>query len=297
MASSPEDHAPLTLLAVHAHPDDEIFGGGALARVADEGIRVVLVTATRGEEGEILDPDLDPDEARSRLGSIREEELRQAAALLGIGEIHLLGYRDSGMAGTPANDNPDNFHNTDLDEVTGRLVRIIRETRPQVIVTYDERGNYGHPDHIAAHRAAVAAFEAAPDPGRFPTPGLEPWQPLKLYYTAFPRGDLLRFREIARERGLGPEEESAEDDLESYTVPDEMVTTRLDVRLWVGRKVAAMRVHRTQIPEDSFFLAMPEDMLELVWGTESFIRARSLVDAPDREDDLFAGLRVRPIVR
>jgi len=291
------ESAPPALLAVHAHPDDEVFGGGSLARAADEGVRVVLVTATLGEEGEIRDPDLNPDEARSRLGSIREDELRQAAALLGIAEIHLLGYRDSGMAGTPSNEDPNNFHNANLDEVTGRLVGIIRETRPQVIVTYDERGNYGHPDHIAAHLAAVAAFDAAGDPTRFPTPGLEPWQPQKLYYTAFPRGDLLRFREIARERGMGPEEEETEDDLESYTVPDELITTRVDVRPWVGRKVAAMRVHRTQITEDSFLLAMPEDLLEMVWGTESFIRARSLVDAPDHEDDLFAGLRTQPVAR
>jgi mycothiol conjugate amidase Mca len=281
----------LALLAVHAHPDDEVFGGGTLARAADEGVRVILVTATRGEEGEIHDADLDPEEARSRLGAIREEELRQAASLLGIGEIYLLGYRDSGMAGTPANEDPNNFHNADPDTATARLVRIIRETRPQVIVTYDERGNYGHPDHIAAHRAAVAAFDAAGDPARFPTPDLAPWQPQKLYYTAFPRGDLLRFREIARERGVAAEEEAAETDLESYTVPDELVTTRVDVRPWVGRKIEAMRVHRTQIPEDSFLLNVPEDLLEMVWGGESFIRARSLVEAPDAEDDLFAGLR------
>jgi N-acetyl-1-D-myo-inositol-2-amino-2-deoxy-alpha-D-glucopyranoside deacetylase len=283
---------PLTLLAVHAHPDDEVFGGGSLARAADEGVRVVLVTATLGEEGEIHDPDLDPEEARARLGAIREAELRQAAALLGIEDVRLLGYRDSGMAGRPANEDPNNFHNADPDQVAARLVRIMREIRPQVIVTYDERGNYGHPDHIAAHRAAVAAFEAAADPARFPTPDLAPWQPQKLYYTAFPRSDLLRFREIARERGVAPEvEEETEEDLEKYTVPDELVTTRVAVRPWVDRKVAAMRVHRTQIPEDSFLLAMPEDLLEVVWGSEAFIRARSLVPAPTPEDDLFAGLR------
>lgn len=283
---------PLTLLAVHAHPDDEVFGGGALARAADEGVRVVLVTATSGEEGEIRDPGLDPEDARARLGAIREAELRAAAALLGITEVHLLGYRDSGMAGTPANEDPNNFHNADPEAVTARLVRLIRQTHPQVIVTYDERGNYGHPDHIAAHRAAVAAFDASGDPARFPTSGLSPWQPQKLYYTAFPRGDLLRFREIARERGMPTDEEESEDDLEAYTVPDEKITTRVDVRPWVGRKVAAMRAHRTQIPEDSFMLNMPDDLLELVWGTESFVRARSLVDAPEHEDDLFAGLRV-----
>jgi N-acetyl-1-D-myo-inositol-2-amino-2-deoxy-alpha-D-glucopyranoside deacetylase len=282
---------PLTLLAVHAHPDDELFGGGALARAADEGVRVVLVTATLGEEGEIHDPDLDAEEARARLGTIREAELRQAAGLLGIADIRILGYRDSGMAGTPANEDPNNFHNADPEAVTAQLVRIMRETCPQVIVTYDERGNYGHPDHIAAHRAAVSAFDAAGDAARFPELELEPWQPLKLYYTAFARGDLLRFREMARERGIAPEEEEPEGDLESYTVPDEMITTRVDVRPWVERKVAAMRVHRTQIPEDSFMLNMSEEMLELVWGRESFIRARSLVETPETEDELFAGLR------
>jgi mycothiol conjugate amidase Mca len=283
---------PLTLLAVHAHPDDEVFSGGSLARAADEGIRVVLVTATRGEEGEIHDPNLDPEEARGRLGEIREEELRQAAALLGIADIRLLGYRDSGMAGTPANEERNNFHNADPDEVAARLVRIVREIRPQVVVTYDERGGYGHPDHIAAHHAAVTAFDAAGDPDRFPTPDLAPWQPQKLYYTAFPRGALLRFREIARERGIGPqEEEASEEDIERYTVPDELVTTYVDIRPWVPRKIAAARLHRTQIPEDFFMLALPEDLLVEVWGSEAFIRVRSLVPAPTPEDDLFAGLR------
>lgn len=276
-------------MAVHAHPDDEVFTGGVLAKSAALGIHTVLVTATRGEEGEIVDPDLDPEEAKPRLASIREAELRRAVEILEVAEHHYLGYRDSGMAGTPQNEDPRNFHNADPEEATGRLVRLIRRTRPQVVVTYDERGSYGHPDHIAAHRITLAAFAAAGDPARFPDDG-PPWAPQKLYYPAFSYSDLLHFEEMLRERGLPPFFQEEDFDPSSITVPDELITTRVDVRAYVPQKMESMRVHRSQIKPDDPMLALPDDLAREAWGVETYIRARSLVPTPDAEDDLFAGI-------
>ena len=165
------------VLLVHAHPDDECFAtAGLIARTVAEGRRVDLVTCTGGEEGEIHDPELDPEGAKPRLKEIRRGELQcSVEALRGEGpgtlELHLLGYRDSGMMGTESNARPDVFWNADLDEATGKVVAIVRETRPRAIVTYDSNGNYGHPDHINAHRVAVAAWEAAADPSRYPDAG------------------------------------------------------------------------------------------------------------------------------
>lgn len=202
MSTPADTAAPLTLMAVHAHPDDECFGtGGVLAKYAAAGVRTVLVTATGGEEGEIHDPDLTEEEARPRLAAIREGELRRAAAVLNIGALELLGYRDSGMVGTPANERPDNFHHADLDEATGRLVRLIRRHRPQVLVTYNEDGGYGHPDHIKCHVVTVAAFDAAADPARYPDAG-PAWAPAKLYATAWSRERMREFRAVLKERGI-----------------------------------------------------------------------------------------------
>src|SRR5579859_6923209 len=151
-------------MAVHAHPDDEVFStGGLLAKYADEGARVVVVYCTRGEQGEVHDPDLNAEEAMPRLGEIREKEAREAARILGVTDVFFLGYRDSGMKDTEPNENPDNFMNAPVDEAAGRLVDIIRETQPQVIVTYDEDGGYGHPDHIMTHKVSVAAFDSSKD--------------------------------------------------------------------------------------------------------------------------------------
>lgn len=282
----------LTFMAVHAHPDDEVFlTGGVLAKASAEGIRTILVTATRGEEGEIHDPDLDPDEAHHRLGAIREVELRRAVSILGIDELHFLGFRDSGMVGTPENDNPHNFHHADLETVTASLVRLIRHTHPDVIVTYDERGGYGHPDHIATHRATMAAFEAAGDPTRFPELDLPPWQPRKLYYGAFSRSAFERMQERFRASNPDTAPEPSDEDYTTYTAPDETITTWVDVRPYLLQKEAAMRAHRTQIPADSPFLNMSSEVAGDLFGRESFIRVRSNVPVPDAEDDLFAGLR------
>ena len=173
---------PLSLLAVKPHPDDEaITMGGTLARYSAEGVRTTLVTATRGEVGEILDKDLDPVEAAPRLASIREAELRRACEIMGVGELVFLGYEDSGMAGLPRNREPKTFWQADEEEAVGRLIQVIRRVKPQVIATENEVGGYGHPDHIKTHRVAVSAFYYADNVERFP--GGEPFRPSKLYYT------------------------------------------------------------------------------------------------------------------
>jgi N-acetyl-1-D-myo-inositol-2-amino-2-deoxy-alpha-D-glucopyranoside deacetylase len=282
---------PLTLLAVHAHPDDEAFSmGGTYAKAAVAGIHTVLVCATRGEAGEIHDPDLDPQEALERLAIIREGELRQACAILNIAELHFLDYRDSGMVDTPENADPRNFHNADPEEATERVTRLIRQCRPQVVVTYNERGGYGHPDHIAAHRTTLAAIAAAADPARFPQQELPAWHVAKLYYTAFPRSAFRRLAEEMREHGIAPPFGGAERDPADFTVPDEQVTTRVDVGNFVLQKREALRVHRTQLGPDNFFLTMPDDIVRQFFGTETFTRVQSRVAAPAMEESLFAGL-------
>ena len=159
----------LTLMVVHAHPDDEsISTGGVLARYADEGLRTVLVTCTGGEVGEIADPGLATPET---LVEVRRRELEQACEILRVGKLHLLGYRDSGMMGTLDNAHPASFHQASLDEATARLVALVRREQPQVLVTYDKNGFYGHPDHIKAHQITAAAYEAAGDPARWPEAG------------------------------------------------------------------------------------------------------------------------------
>lgn len=281
-----------TLLAVHAHPDDEAIGtGGILARHSAEGMRVALVCATRGEVGEIVDPSIDQEEALLRLGEIREAELRCACSVLGVGDLLFLDYRDSGMAGTPDNEDPAAFCRADLAEASGRLVRIIRELRPHVLVTYDEKGGYGHPDHIMAHRVTVAAFDAAGDPDRYPDQGLAPWQPKKLYYSALPRSGLQQMHQYLVSHGLPSPFDRPDISPEHMGTPDEAITTHVDVRNYLLLKRESLACHRTQIAADSFFFHMPEEVAVQGFGYEHFVRARCLVHAPLPEDDLFAGLR------
>lgn len=281
---------PLTLLSVHAHPDDEsIMHGGILARYAAEGVRTVLVTCTGGEVGEIADPALATPE---NLAAVRDQELEAACRILGVAERVSLGYYDSGMMGTPANERAGCFWQADLDEAVGTLVAIIRRTRPDVIATYNEHGDYGHPDHIQAHRITVAAFQAAADPARYPDQGLAAWAARKLYIDAWPRSVFARQRRLMAEAGIAMETGEGEEDIEALLdTPDELVTTAVDVTDWVGTKRAAVLVHRTQMPADSFFVRMPESMWRAVWNTEYFRLLECRVPAAEREDDLFAGVR------
>jgi N-acetyl-1-D-myo-inositol-2-amino-2-deoxy-alpha-D-glucopyranoside deacetylase len=281
----------LTLMAVHAHPDDEVFGtGGVFARAADEGMRTVLVVATGGEEGEIRDPARNTPEARARLAEIRAEELHRSAEILGIEEVHFLGYRDSGMLGTSANENPDNFLHADRDQAVRRVVGLIREIRPDVLVTYDERGGYGHPDHVTAHEVTTAAVEAAADPGRHPELGLPAWSVPKFYNSAAPRSLWHWIGEQMIERGITPEPAESDYDYESFLTPDEVITTRVDVTPYVARKHAALMAHESQTSMDDWLNRMPDDLMEALLRTESFIRVHSTLPVPNHEADLFAGL-------
>jgi mycothiol conjugate amidase Mca len=281
---------PLTLMAVHAHPDDEsITTGGVLARYAAEGITTVVVTCTGGELGEISDPAL---ATPANLAEVRARELDAALRLLGVRTAERLGYRDSGMMGTADNAHPRSFWQADVDEATGKLVALVRRLQPDVILAYNENGDYGHPDHIQAHRIAVAAFHQAGDATRYPEQGLAPWTPRKLYYSAWPRSQADRMRQIQEEAGMQPQAGEGEDDFaEELITPDERITTAIDVSASIDAKLDALAAHRTQMGPPLWFSKVPRAIWRPVWATEHFVRAASRVPAPDREDDLFAGLR------
>jgi N-acetyl-1-D-myo-inositol-2-amino-2-deoxy-alpha-D-glucopyranoside deacetylase len=280
---------PLSLLAVKPHPDDEaITMGGTLARYSAEGVRTTLVTATRGEVGEILDKDLDPVEAAPRLASIREAELRRACEIMGVGELVFLGYEDSGMAGLARNREPKTFWQADEEEAVARLIQVIRRVKPQVIATENEVGGYGHPDHIKTHRVAVSAFYYAADLERFP--GGEAFRPSKLYYTAFPKSVGREMAEAMKRAGV-ENRWGADGEPPPFAVGDDRVTTWLDVSAFTDIKIRAMQAHRTQIPPDSWFMKLRDVLGPKAWSREAYERVRSSVDTALPEDDLFAGLR------
>lgn len=281
---------PLCILTVHAHPDDEASkGAGTIARYHAEGIRTVLVCCTGGEEGDILNPEMDTPEVRADLPGVRRRELEQAAAIIGYDEVVLLGYRDSGMPGSPANARPDAFANAPLDEAVGRLVAVIRRVRPQVIVTYgDDQQGYPHPDHLRVHDISVPAFDAAGDPDAYPEAG-EPWQPLKLYYTAWSRARIVALHEKMLELGI---DSPFGEEWFNRPSQDHRITTRIDVRDFYAVRRDALLAHRTQVdPSSKFWFGLPPEVARDVYPYEDYIRARSLVDAPLPEDDLFAGIR------
>lgn len=282
---------PCSLMIIHAHPDDEAIGtGGTFARYASEGARTVLVTCTLGEEGEIVDPALDTPTNKAQLARIRHQELQRAVQHLGIQHLELLPYRDSGMAGTPSNQHPECFAQADLHQATGLLVELIRRYRPQVLVTYNEQGGYGHPDHIAAHTITLAAWDAAGDAAQFAAAG-PPWTPLKLYYISFRRALWLKTWALMRERGLATLLDQSDFDPERY-VDDPRITTTLDVAPWMAQKLAALREHRTQIRSDWLWLAVPDDIREDMLSAEHFVRVKTRVAVPeDAEADLFVGVR------
>jgi LmbE family N-acetylglucosaminyl deacetylase len=266
----------LTLMAVHAHPDDEVIGtGGILARYSAEGIQTVLVTCTNGEQGDGpggVKPGGSGHD-RAQVAATRLAELRSSAAYLGVGRLELLGYRDSGMAGWGANQDPEVFCNVPLSEVTGRLAQLMRLYRPQVVVTYDDNGGYGHPDHIQAHRAAVAAAGAT---------GI----PAKIYYSAVPKSAFAELRRHLVASGTGTEELGVPAD---FGVPDELVTTVVDVSAYSYRKRQALAAHASQTG-NFFFTHLPEDVLALALSREWFT-LRSAPEGLAGEDDLWAGLR------
>jgi mycothiol S-conjugate amidase len=281
------------LLAVHAHPDDESSKGpGTIARYAAAGVRTVLVTCTGGEAGDILNPAADSEAARTDMGSVRRAELEEAVGIIGYDRLCWLGYRDSGMPGTPTNEHPDSFAQADLDEAIGRLVRIVREERPQVLVAYGPSDpGRGHPDHIRTHEIGLAAFERSGDPAWYPEAG-EPWEPSKLYYVGvFSRPRLEAMHGWLTAQGL----ESPWGDFMTRMgdAPDK-TTTRVDIsdHLDVGRR--ALLAHRTQIDPEGHWFRVPLDVLRELHPYEDYELAASRVPTVwaegDYEDDLFAGI-------
>jgi N-acetyl-1-D-myo-inositol-2-amino-2-deoxy-alpha-D-glucopyranoside deacetylase len=282
------------LVLVHAHPDDEAIGtGGTIARYSDDGAHVCLITCTNGELGEIAEvPELGPIEGfRDRLGEVRRAELEEACRRLGRVDLRILGFHDSGMAGTPENSDPKVFVNQSIDDAVRLIVPILREVRPQVLITYNEYGFYGHPDHIRAHEAALAAVEAAADPSYEADAG--PVHAVsKVYYTAIPKGLLRSAREMASEIGWEtPDDAFTEEDIETIGTDDERITTALDVTAYVERKFDALRAHRTQLGTTQWALDMPEQFRVLAFGLEHYVLARSSVARANAvESDLFEGL-------
>jgi N-acetyl-1-D-myo-inositol-2-amino-2-deoxy-alpha-D-glucopyranoside deacetylase len=283
----------LTLMAVFAHPDDESFGiGGTLARYgADLEVRVVLVCATLGEAGEISDPKLATPE---RLGEVRERELRCACQALGLDDLYLLGYRDSGMAGTADNLDPRALAMADFDGAVGKIVALIRRERPDVVVTFDETGGYGHPDHIAIHYLAKAAFEAAADPAKYREQledGLTPCQAKKLYFTAIPHRFFRAVVAKMQELGVEIPKRYLERVDGPFGLPDEACTTDIYVQDFWDKKRAAVQCHATQLNPDSIFAALPQEIMRELQAWECFQLAESDVGGDGDKHDLFAGLR------
>src|SRR5437588_173117 len=243
-----------TLVFFHAHPDDEsIATGGTMAAAAADGHRVVLVLATSGEHGEVDDGFLDAGEA---LGDRRVEEARASAAILGVASVEFLGYVDSGMMGEPENDRPGSFWSANVEEAAARLAEILRREAADVLTIYDENGNYGHPDHIQVHRVGVRAAELAGTPD--------------VYEATVNRDAIIRgFTELASQ-GLLPDDAPPPEDFE-MGVPEDELTTAIDVMPYIDTKKASMRAHASQISEQSFFLSMPDHAFEQAFGTEWYI--------------------------
>ena len=248
-----EHAAVATIVSFHAHPDDEAIScGGTLARAAADGHRIVLVFATKGEEGEVPAGLLGRGET---LADRRTEETPEAARILGVNRVEFLGYRDSGMMGTPENDVPGCFWKAEVEEAARRLAAVLREERADVLTIYDEHGNYGHPDHIQVHRVGARAGEMAGTP--------------LVYEATADRDYILGLIAQARELGV---DEPGDVDPEQLGVPGHLITTRVDVQQFLEQKRAAMAAHASQIAESSFFLNMPPEAFRATWGQEWFIR-------------------------
>jgi N-acetyl-1-D-myo-inositol-2-amino-2-deoxy-alpha-D-glucopyranoside deacetylase len=285
-------NAAKRLLLVHAHPDDETINNGVtMAKYAAADAHVTLVTCTRGEEGEVLVSELanlasDKDD---KLGEYREIELKDAMDQLGIKDFRFLGspnkkWRDSGMMGTPQNDRDNVFWQADLDEAANELVKIILEIKPQVLITYDEFGGYGHPDHIKAHRVAMRAAELAAEQG---------WQVSKIYWNTIPRSVIQMGIEKMKEVGSDFFGAQSVDEL-PFAKPDELATTVVNAPEYVPQKLAAMKAHATQISEDGPFFALSKNLGLSVWGDEYYTLVKGEKAAPfdsnGRELDIFAGV-------
>lgn len=275
------------LLAFHAHPDDETIAmGGTMAKYSEQGVPVVVITATDGALGEVHNYE-DPEPIRARLAEVRSEEVRAALDILGIKDHEFLGYRDSGMMGWEDNLHPNSFWQADPQVAAAKLVSKIRKYRPDVMTIYDPHGGYGHPDHINVHRIGMDAFYASDDVIRFPpTDGEEPWRPAKLYMNCRPRSRMVAWADMRL--ATGEIDEEAADRMRQSGVPDEVVSCWVDVEDFVETKLDAIRAHRTQIPPDWSMLTVPDKFKPQVLGKEAFVRVFGMGD--HNETDLFAGI-------
>ena len=275
-------HPQLTLMAVHAHPDDESSStGGVLAKYADAGVRTVVVTCTNGEFGDTLDG-VKPGENghdEQAVAQIRLAELREACKHLAVSDLELLGYHDSGMPDWEYKNRPDAFCNIPQDVVAARIGALIEQYRPQVVITYDDKGAYQHPDHLHASRCAQAAVAAT----RIPD---------KLYLTAMRGSTWRKLWDALREQGVEVPDvrEMDEETRRQVAEREALITTNVDIRSVLDRKRAALMSHASQIRE-SWFSKIPPEIGEQVFGWESFIRAMDRTGTPVPEDDLFAGIR------
>jgi LmbE family N-acetylglucosaminyl deacetylase len=273
-----------SMLVVFAHPDDEAFAtGGTLAKYASAGVRTTLVCATRGDVGEISDPDLaTPD----TLPSVREQELLCSAETLGIEEVIFLGYRDSGMIGTPDNEHPEAFILADEGEVIARLVGIMRQVKPQIVVTFEPNGGYGHPDHIAIHNHTVSAFHKAAQDDYVVELG-EAWRSDRLIYTAIPKSFFMDMR--SRLQGLGEDTSDLDRfDETGFVWPDDQVDVEVDVSDVVDRKWSALQCHQTQFGPDNLFRRLPDEDAKALMSREYFAIAWPEISREEPGSDLFA---------
>lgn len=288
----------LNLLCVHAHPDDESSKGApTVAKYHSQGARCVLVCCTGGEEGDILNPAMDSPEVRGNLAQVRSEELRRAAAIIGYDEVVKLGYRDSGMPGSPANHNPESFARAPLDDATERLVAVVRRTKPHVMVVYPaHQSTYPHPDHVRVHEVGLAAFFAAGDAGAFPEAG-PAWRPQKLYYTLRSHKRWLAQAEKLKE--LGHDLPWDEEHLEMIAkAPQEAVTTEIEVGEWAHVRQDALREHATQVdPSSEFWFGLPREVETELGHVDEYHLAFDRTGSELPEDDLFAGVRVEMAVK
>ncbi|UCF60726.1 MAG: PIG-L family deacetylase [Anaerolineaceae bacterium] len=275
------------LLAVLAHPDDESFGpGGTLALYASRGVDVHLICATNGEAGEVK-PELL--KGYDHVRQLRLDELRCATSILGLKDVHLLGYRDSGMPGSPDNQHPEALAVAPISEVASRITTLIRQIRPQVILTFDPQGGYHHPDHIAVHRATVEAFSAAGDPNRYPN-GLSPFKPKKLYYHVFSHRYFRLLVLLLPIFGIDPRRwgRNADIDLVEITSHSFTIHARIDIRSVAEIKSKAAACHKSQSgPPTSRIFSW---LTRLTAGRETFMRAHPSAHEGLLERDLFEGI-------
>ena len=272
-----------SLLTVHAHPDDESSKGAmTVAKYRAEGVHTVLVCCTGGELGDVVNPAMDRPEIKENLAAVRAEELRRATEIIGYSEVVMLGYRDSGMADSEGNHDPESFHQADLDDAVGRLVAVIRRTRPQVIITYgDDQQGYPHPDHLKVHDITLPAFERDGDVAWYPEAG-EPWSPVKLYYTVWSRERAQRMHQRFVDLDL---ESPYSDEWLNRPWQDHRVTTRVEVGDFHDVRTNALLAHATQIdPTSKWWFGLPEDEARTIYPYEDYTLARSRTEAIAGED-------------